>query len=52
MKKKMLSSEQAFQAMFVFLNDYYERTGGKAELGEAITVSSNPERLLKTQACR
>ena len=36
MKKKMLSSEQAFQALFVFLNDYYERTGGKAELGEVL----------------
>ncbi len=36
MKKKLLSLEQAFQAMFVFLNDYYERTGGKAELGEVL----------------
>jgi hypothetical protein len=33
MKKKKLSSEQAFAAMFTFLQRYYERTGGKGELG-------------------
>ena len=36
MKKKFLSSEQAFQAMFAFLNDYYQRTAGKAELGDVL----------------
>ena len=36
MKKKLLSSEQAFQAMFAFLNDYYQRTAGKAELGDVL----------------
>ena len=36
MKKKLLSSEQAFQAMFAFLNDYYRRTEGKAELGDVL----------------
>ncbi len=37
MKKKHLSLEQAFQAMFVFLDDYYQRTGGKAELGAVLS---------------
>jgi hypothetical protein len=36
MKKKLLSSEQAFKAMFVFLNEYYQRTAGKAELGDVL----------------
>lgn len=36
MSKKLLSPEQAFQAMFVFLNAYYERTEGTAELGEVL----------------
>ena len=36
MKKIFLSSEQAFQAMFAFLNDYYQRTAGKAELGDVL----------------
>ena len=36
MKKKFLSSEQAFQVMFAFLNDYYQRTAGKAELGDVL----------------
>ncbi len=36
MKKKLLSSEQAFRAMFVFLNEYYQRTGRKAELGDVL----------------
>jgi len=36
MKKKLLSPEQAFRAMFVFLNEYYQRTEGKAELGEVL----------------
>jgi hypothetical protein len=33
MKKKRLSPEQAFDAMFTFLQRYYERTGGKGEVG-------------------
>ena len=37
MKRKMLSPEQAFRAMFVFLNAYYERTQGKAELGAVLS---------------
>jgi hypothetical protein len=36
MKKKLLSPEQAFQAMFFFLHDYYQRTEGKAELGDVL----------------
>ena len=32
-KKKLLSPEQAFKAMFLFLNQYYERTGGEGDLG-------------------
>jgi hypothetical protein len=37
MKKKLLSPEQGFQAMFIFLHDYYKRTGGKAELGDVLS---------------
>ena len=36
MKKKLLSPEQAFRAMFVFLNEYHQRTAGKAELGDVL----------------
>jgi hypothetical protein len=36
MKKKLLSPEQAFRAMFVFLSEYYDRTQGTAELGEVL----------------
>jgi hypothetical protein len=36
MKKKLLSSEQAFRAMFVFLNEYHQRTAKKAELGDVL----------------
>ena len=36
MKNKLLSSEQAFQAMFVFLNEYYQRTSERAELGDVL----------------
>jgi hypothetical protein len=36
MKKKPLSPEQAFRAMFVFLDAYHERTSGKAELGDVL----------------
>jgi len=36
MRKKILSPEQAFRAMFVFLNEYYDRTQGTAELGEVL----------------
>ena len=36
MKKKRLSPEQAFDAMFTFLQRYYERTGGKGELGAVL----------------
>ena len=43
MKKKLLSPEQAFQAMFIFLNDYYQRTEGKAELGAVLgDIQMNP----------
>ena len=31
-KSKLLSPEQAFNAMSVFLARYYERTGGKGDL--------------------
>jgi hypothetical protein len=33
MRKNQLSPEQAFNAMFVFLDQYYERTGRSPELG-------------------
>jgi hypothetical protein len=33
MKKQQLSPEQAFKAMSVFLERYYERTGRQPELG-------------------
>ena len=36
MKKKLLSPEQAFQAMFVFLNGYYQRTERTGELGAVL----------------
>jgi hypothetical protein len=36
MKKKLLSPEQAFRAMFVFLSEYHRRTAGKAELGDVL----------------
>lgn len=36
MSKKLLSPEQAYQAMFAFLRAYYERTQGTAELGEVL----------------
>jgi hypothetical protein len=32
MKRKRLSPEQAFDAMFTVLQRYYDRTGGKGEL--------------------
>lgn len=33
MRKNLLSPEQAYNAMFVFLDRYYERTGRSPELG-------------------
>jgi hypothetical protein len=36
MSKRLLSPEQAFQAMLAFLSAYYERTEGTAELGEVL----------------
>ena len=33
MKKKLSSPEQAFRAMFIFLNEYHRRTSGEAQLG-------------------
>jgi hypothetical protein len=36
MKKQLLSPEQAFQAMLIFLNEYDQRTAGKAELGDVL----------------
>jgi hypothetical protein len=37
MRRKMLTPEQAFRAMFIFLNAYYERTEGKSELAEVLS---------------
>lgn len=37
MRKKMLSPEQAFRAMFIFLSEYYDRTGGISELGSVLS---------------
>jgi hypothetical protein len=37
MRKKLLSPERAFQAMFAFLHDYYQRTEGKAELSDVLS---------------
>ena len=37
MQKKMLSPEQAFRAMFIFLKEYYDRTGGTSELGAVLS---------------
>ncbi|MGE3281487.1 MAG: hypothetical protein AB7H90_08280 [Alphaproteobacteria bacterium] len=31
-----MSPEQAFEAMFVFLDEYYRRTNGTAELGDVL----------------
>ena len=36
MNEKLLSPEQAFRAMFAFLNAYDDRTEGTAELGEVL----------------
>jgi hypothetical protein len=36
MKKKLLSPERTFRAMFIFLNEYHRRTAGKAELGDVL----------------
>jgi hypothetical protein len=36
MKRKLLSPEQAFRAMFIFLDEYHRRTAGKAELGDVL----------------
>jgi hypothetical protein len=36
MKKKLLSPEQAFRAMFIFLNEYHRRTSGDAQLGDVL----------------
>ncbi|HLY44255.1 MAG TPA: hypothetical protein VKQ73_01645 [Stellaceae bacterium] len=37
MRKKMLSPEQAFRAMFIFLKEYHDRTGGQSELGSVLS---------------
>jgi len=37
MRKKALSPEQAFRAMFIFLKEYYDRTGGTSELGAVLS---------------
>ena len=37
MRRKMITPEQAFRAMFIFLNAYYERTEGKSELAEVLS---------------
>jgi hypothetical protein len=36
MKKKLLSSEQAFRALFIFLDEYHQCTARKAELGDVL----------------
>jgi hypothetical protein len=36
MRRKLLTPEQAFSAMAVFLSRYYERTGGKGGLGAVL----------------
>ena len=36
MKKKLLSPEQAFRAMLIFLDEYDQRTTGKAELRDVL----------------
>jgi hypothetical protein len=36
MRKKLLSPEQAFRAMFVFLDAYHQRTAGTTELGDVL----------------
>jgi hypothetical protein len=36
MKKKSLSPEQAFRAMFIFLNEYYERSARSGELVDVL----------------
>ena len=36
MKKKLLSPEQSFRAMFIFLSEYYKRTRSGAELGDVL----------------
>ena len=36
MKKTLISPEQAFRAMFVFLDEYYKRSKGEAELGDVL----------------
>jgi len=36
MKKKLLSSEQAFRAMFLFLCEYHKRTGGQAKIADVL----------------
>ena len=36
MKKRLLSSEQAFRAMFIFLYEYYERSGRSGELVDVL----------------
>ena len=37
MRKKVLSPEQAFRAMFFFLKEYYDRTGGTSELSAVLS---------------
>ena len=36
MKRKLLTVEQAFRAMFLFLDEFYQRTKGQAELGDVL----------------
>jgi hypothetical protein len=36
MKKTLLSPQQAFKAMTVFLGEYYDRTGGEGELASIL----------------
>ena len=45
MNQKLLSPEQAFRAMFAFLNAYYERTEGTAELGDILWLECNAAEL-------
>jgi hypothetical protein len=43
MRKKLISPERAFRAMFVFLSEYHHRTGGASELGSVLSdIQMNP----------
>ena len=37
MRKKLMSPEQAFRAMSIFLKEYYDRTGATSALGAVLS---------------